>query len=386
MSKEDLKNRGMERADVDKRRTAVEEFTGAKLENISSYPFEPSAASANVENMIGVVQIPMGFAGPVKVNGDYAQGEFIIPLATTEGALIASISRGMSVISAAGGARAKVFKDGMTRAPVLRVKGIDHAAEVMAWVDDNPDKIQETVKGTTSHGQLLQIEFFPNGRSLHMRFAFDTGDAMGMNMATIASEAVCKVICENTGAEMVSVSGNMCTDKKPAAINMIEGRGKTVIAEATIPKELAEEKLHASVKSIVETNTRKNLIGSAMAGSLGFNAHAANMVAALYLATGQDPAQVVEASSAMTVCEEVDGDLYISVRMPAVEIGTVGGGTKLPAQSEALSMIDCKGADRARKFAELVAVTVLAGELSTLGAQAAGHLGKAHADLGRVKN
>ena len=209
---------------------------------------------------------------------------------------------------------------------------------------------------------------------------------MGMNMATIASEAVCKVICENTGAEMVSVSGNMCTDKKPAAINMIEGRGKTVIAEATIPKDLAEEKLHASVKSIVETNTRKNLIGSAMAGSLGFNAHAANMVAALYLATGQDPAQVVEASSAMTVCEEVDGDLYISVRMPAVEIGTVGGGTKLPAQSEALSMIDCKGADRARKFAELVAVTVLAGELSTLGAQAAGHLGKAHADLGRVKN
>ena len=385
MAIEDLKNRGMERADVDRRRKAVEEITGAKLDNVSSYPFEPQAAAANIENMIGVVQIPMGFAGPVKVKGDEADGEFIIPLATTEGALIASIARGMSVISAAGGARVKVFKDGMTRAPVFRVKGIDHAAEVMAWVNDNPDKIIEAVKGTTSHGQLTQIEFFPNGRSLHMRFTFDTGDAMGMNMATIASEAVCRLIAENTGAEMVSVSGNMCTDKKPAAINMIEGRGKTVIAEATIPKQLAEEKLHASVQSIVETNTRKNLIGSAMAGGLGFNAHAANMVAALYLATGQDPAQVVEASSTMTVCEEVDGDLYISVRMPAVEIGTVGGGTKLPAQSEALSMIDCKGAGKARKFAELVAVTVLAGELSTLGAQAAGHLGKAHADLGRVK-
>ncbi len=385
MAIEDLKNRGMERADVDRRRQAVEEITGAKLDNVSSYPFEPQAAAANIENMIGVVQIPMGFAGPVKVNGDEAEGEFIIPLATTEGALIASIARGMSVISAAGGARVKVFRDGMTRAPVFRVKGIDHAAEVMAWVNDNPDKIIEAVKGTTSHGQLTQIEFFPNGRSLHMRFTFDTGDAMGMNMATIASEAVCRLIAENTGAEMVSVSGNMCTDKKPAAINMIEGRGKTVIAEATIPKQLAEEKLHAPVHAIVETNTRKNLIGSAMAGGLGFNAHAANMVAALYLATGQDPAQVVEASSTMTVCEEVDGDLYISVRMPAVEIGTVGGGTKLPAQSEALSMIDCKGAGKARKFAELVAVTVLAGELSTLGAQAAGHLGKAHADLGRVK-
>lgn len=380
---EDLKNRGMERSDVDKRRAAVESLTETKLETIASYPFDPKDASSNVENMIGVVQIPLGFAGPVLVNGDNAIGPFIIPLATTEGALIASVSRGMSVITAAGGARAKVFADGMTRAPVFRVKGIDHAAKVIEWVDGNSIAIQKAVKSTTSHGELTQIEYFPNGRSLHMRFTFTTGDAMGMNMATIASEAVAKLICENTGAELVSVSGNMCTDKKPAAINMILGRGKTVIAEATIPVALAEEKLHASVKSIVETNTRKNLIGSAMAGGLGFNAHAANMVAALYLATGQDPAQVVEASSAMTVCEEVDGDLYISVRMPAVEIGTVGGGTKLPAQSEALSMIDCKGAGKAHKFAELVAVTVLAGELSTLGAQAAGHLGKAHAELGR---
>ena len=381
---DDLKNRGMERSDVDKRRAAVESLTETKLETIASYPFDPKDASSNVENMIGVVQIPLGFAGPVLVNGDDAVGPFIIPLATTEGALIASVSRGMSVITAAGGARAKVFADGMTRAPVFRVKGIDHAAKVIEWVDENSIAIQKAVKETTSHGELTQIEYFPNGRSLHMRFTFTTGDAMGMNMATIASEAVAKLICENTGAELVSVSGNMCTDKKPAAINMILGRGKTVIAEATIPAALAEEKLHTSVKSIVETNTRKNLIGSAMAGGLGFNAHAANMVAALYLATGQDPAQVVEASSAMTVCEEVDGDLYISVRMPAVEIGTVGGGTKLPAQSEALSIMDCKGAGKAHKFAELVAVTVLAGELSTLGAQAAGHLGKAHAELGRA--
>lgn len=384
-AQDDLKNRGMERSDVDARRAAVEKLTETKLETIASYPFEPKAAAANVENMIGVVQIPLGFAGPVTVNGEHAVGPFIVPLATAEGALIASISRGMSVITAAGGAKARVFSDGMTRAPVFRVKGVDHAAEVMRWVDENSVAIQNAVKETTSHGELIQIEYFPNGRSLHMRFSFHTGDAMGMNMATIASEAVCRLICENTGAELVSVSGNMCTDKKPAAINMICGRGKTVVAEATIPRDLAEQKLHASVASIIETNTRKNLIGSAMAGSLGFNAHAANMVAALYLATGQDPAQVVEASETMTVCEDVDGDLYISVRMPAVEIGTVGGGTKLPAQSEALSMIDCKGEGKALKFAELVAVTVLAGELSTLGAQAAGHLGKAHADLGRVK-
>jgi hydroxymethylglutaryl-CoA reductase (NADPH) len=239
------------------------------------------------------------------------------------------------------------------------------------------------VASTTSHGSLTQIEFFPNGRSLHMRLSFQTGDAMGMNMCTIASEAICEVISKNTGAELVSVSGNMCTDKKPAAINGINGRGKTVVAEVTLPKDVVESKLHTSVSAFVETNTRKNLVGSAMAGSLGFNAHAANMVAALYIATGQDPAQVVEASNAMTVAEDVDGDLYMSVRMPSVEVGTVGGGTKLPAQSEALEMIGCTGSGKAMKLAELVAVTVLAGEISTIGAQAAGHLGKAHSELGR---
>ena len=182
---------------------------------------------------------------------------------------------------------------------------------------------------------------------------------------------------------MVSVSGNMCTDKKPAAINSIRGRGKGVIAEATIPKALVEEKLHSTVDAIVDTNTRKNLVGSAMAGSLGFNAHAANMIAAVYIATGQDPAQVVEGSLTMTTCENVDGDLYICVRLPAIEIGTVGGGTKLPAQKECLRIMGCEGAGNARKLAELVAVTVLAGELSTLGAQAAGQLGAAHKRLGR---
>jgi len=175
----------------------------------------------------------------------------------------------------------------------------------------------------------------------------------------------------------------MCTDKKPAWINAIEGRGKTVLAESMIPAKIVEEKLHASVASIVETNLRKNLIGSSMAGSIGHNAHAANMAAALYIATGQDPAQVVEASMTMTVCESVNDDLYISVRMPSVEVGTIGGGTKLPCQSEALRMMDCLGPGKSKKLAEIVAATVLAGELSTLGAQASGQLGKAHKELGR---
>lgn len=378
-----LKNRGMERSDVDERRDAVSQLTEVEFKAVSSYPFEPSDAKNNIENMIGVIQIPLGFAGPVQVNGDHAQGPFLIPLATTEGALVASVSRGMSVISASGGANVKVFADAMTRAPVFRVRGVEHAAEVMEWVNSHPGEIEMAVASTTSHGQIVRIEFFPNGRSLHMRLSFHTGDAMGMNMATIASEAVCKVISENTGAEPVSVSGNMCTDKKPAAINSICGRGKSVVAEVTIPRAVVESKLHTTVGAFVETNTRKNLVGSAMAGSLGFNAHAANMVAAFYIATGQDPAQVVEGSNAMTVAEDTDGDLYVSVRMPSVEVGSVGGGTRLPAQAEALEMIGCRGNGKALKLAELVAVTVLAGEISTIGAQAAGHLGKAHSELGR---
>ena len=378
-----LKNRGRSKSDVDDRRKAAEKFTGAKLSEISKYSFDPASAEKNIENMIGATQIPLGFAGPITIKGSNADGNVIVPLATTEGALVASVSRGMSVISLSGGASVITIKDAMTRAPVFRVSGIEHAAKVIDWISKNNKKMADAVKKTTSHGKLTGVETFPNGRNLFVRFSYDTGDAMGMNMVTIATETVCKLIEKETGAVLVSVSGNMCTDKKPAWINAIGGRGKTVLAEATIPKDIVEKKLHSSVDAIVETNIRKNLIGSSMAGSVGHNAHAANMAAALYIATGQDPAQVVEASLTMTTCESVDGNLYISVRMPSVEVGTVGGGTKLPCQSEALKMIGCLGSGKAKRLAEIVAATVLAGELSTLAAQASGQLGKAHKDLGR---
>lgn len=380
-----LKNRGHTQADVDERLSAVEEYSGVKLENIGRNSIPPEAASHNCENMIGSTQIPLGYAGPVTVEGEYAFGEFLVPLATTEGALIASISRGMSVINASGGSRTRVFGDYMTRAPVLRVRDLEHACQCIQWIDAHEDEIKAAAASTTSHGKLVRIEKFPMGRGIYLRFSFETGDAMGMNMATIASEAACKVIEEATGSVMVSVSGNMCSDKKAAAINMIEGRGKTVIAEALIPSDILESKLHTTAEAIVETNIRKNLIGSSLSGTLGANAHAANMVAAFYIATGQDPAQVVGGSLTLTNCENIDGNLYISVRMPAVELGTVGGGTSLPCQSEALEIMGCKGTGKARKLAEILSVTVLAGELSTLAAQAAGQLGKAHAELGRGK-
>ncbi|MDD3233342.1 MAG: hydroxymethylglutaryl-CoA reductase (NADPH) [Candidatus Methanomethylophilus sp.] len=380
-----LKNRGHSHADVDERRAAVEQYAGVSLERIAKYCFKAEDAAHNVENMIGAVQIPLGYAGPIHIAGEYAEGDFLVPLATTEGALIASVSRGMSVITAAGGTRTKIFGDYMTRAPVFRVRDLAHTCQVLEWLDAHEDEVKAAANATTSHGKLCRIERFPTGRNLYLRFSFETGDAMGMNMATIASEAAGRYIEKETGAVMVSVSGNLCNDKKPAAINMIEGRGKTVVAEALIPAALVEQKLHTTAAAVVETNIRKNLIGSSLAGELGANAHAANMVAALYLATGQDPAQVVGGSLTLTDCEDVNGDLYISVRIPAVEVGTVGGGTGLPTQAEALSIIGCRGAGKARKFGEIVAATVLAGELSTLAAQAAGQLGKAHQELGRDK-
>jgi hydroxymethylglutaryl-CoA reductase (NADPH) len=271
----------------------------------------------------------------------------------------------------------------MTRAPVFRVKDIAHSIEVAAWVDAHLEELKALASTTTRHGKLLSAKASASGRSLYIRFAFDTGDAMGMNMVTIASDLLARRIEEGTGAKLISVSGNYCVDKKPSAIDFILGRGKLVLADATIPRGIVESKLKVTPEELTEIAYRKNLLGSSMALSYGYNAHAANILAAIFIATGQDPAQVVEGSMVTTTCELVEGDLYISVRIPALEIGTVGGGTKLPSQSEALSVMGCLGLGKAKKMAEIVASVVLAGELSTLAAQAKGHLASSHKALGR---
>ncbi len=378
-----LRNKGKTRTDMDDRRSAVEEFTGARLEHSGNCSFDPIIADKNVENMIGCTQVPLGFVGPLAVRGDHAQGEFLVPLATTEGALVASVNRGASIITACGGAEALIIKDEMTRAPVFRTKGVRQAKEATDWVNEHFQEIKATAESTTSHGKLVKVRAFASGRSLFLRFSYDTGDAMGMNMSTIATESACRLIEENVGIKLISVSGNMCVDKKPAAMNFIDGRGKLVLVDVRIPEEMVRTKLHTSPDAMVETCYRKNLIGSGLSLSYGSNAHAANMLAALYIATGQDAAQVVEGSMVSTTCELCEEGVYISVRLPCLEVGTVGGGTRLPCQSEALSMMDCLGAGKVKKFAEIAAVLVLAGELSTLAAQSAGELGKAHKALGR---
>ncbi|MFC6719327.1 hydroxymethylglutaryl-CoA reductase (NADPH) [Natrialbaceae archaeon GCM10025810] len=386
-----------ERADHDTaaaaRRLVVEAETGADLETIGDYAFPAEAAEPNVENMIGAAQIPMGVAGPVTVDGGAADGEYYLPLATTEGALLASVNRGLSVIDAAGGSTARVTKNGMTRAPVFRVDGVAEAAETVEWVEENFEALAEAAESTTNHGELLGIEPYVVGDSVFLRFAYDTKDAMGMNMATIATEKACEVVEAETPASLVALSGNLCSDKKPAAVNAVEGRGRSVTADVVIPGELVEERLHTTAKAIAEANTRKNLIGSAKAGSLGFNAHAANVVGAAFLATGQDEAQVVEGANTITTMdarEREDGttDLYASVSLASLEVGTVGGGTKLPTQAEALEIIGLRGGgdpagSNADALAEVIATGALAGELSLLAALASRHLASAHEELGR---
>ncbi|WP_158055678.1 hydroxymethylglutaryl-CoA reductase (NADPH) [Halorussus halophilus] len=371
------------------RRQLIAADTDADLETVGEYALDAQQATESaIENMVGAAQIPMGIAGPVEVAGGAADGQFYLPLATTEGALLASVNRGCSVIASSGGADARVTKTGMTRAPVFRVSGIAEAQEVVSWVRDNRDALREAAESTTSHGELLDVDTYVVGDSVFLRFVYDPKDAMGMNMVTIATREASELVEEETPASLVALSGNLCTDKKPAAINAVEGRGRSVTADVTIPRETVEERLHTTPEAIEEANTRKNLIGSAKAGSLGFNAHAANVVAAAFLATGQDAAQVVEGSNAITTVEAREESLYASVSLASLEVGTVGGGTKLPTQSEALDVLGLGGGgdpagSNADALAEIISVGALAGELSLLAALASRHLSSAHEDLGR---
>jgi hydroxymethylglutaryl-CoA reductase (NADPH) len=374
------------------RRAFIEQEAGVQLPKLGSFTMDPSkAVSRNIENMVGAVQVPVGVAGPLRVKGEYAAGEYYIPLATTEGALVASVNRGCGAITRAGGADVRIIRNGMTRAPVFSTRDILHARAVKDFVDGNRDALAAAAAETTSHGELTGAMTFITGTTVHVRLEFDTKDAMGMNMVTIASERIGNLIEEKTGARLVALSGNLCTDKKPAAVNGILGRGKTVVAGMFLPAGLVSEAFKTDARTLAEVNYRKNLLGSARAGSLGFNAQAANIVAALFIACGQDPAHVVEGSGTFTTVEEQEGGVYVAVTIPALQLGTVGGGTGLDTQRECLSIIGVAGGgtppgSQAKKFAEIAAAAVLAGELSLLGALGAGHLARAHRALGRGKS
>ncbi len=371
------------------RRQFIEEESGTRLARLGSYSIPmDQVVRRNCENVIGAVQVPVGVAGPLLVLGEYAEGPFYLPLATTEGALIASVNRGCSAITAAGGAQVRVLSDAMTRAPVFAARDIVHAREIAGWASAHVPELRAVAEATTRHGKFLGLSTSVAGTSVFIRMEFATGDAMGMNMVTIASKEAAELVCRETGARLVSLSGNVCTDKKPAAVNAVRGRGRSVVAGVFLPDNLVRERFKTDATTMAEVNVRKNLVGSARAGSLGFNAHAANIIAALFIACGQDPAHVVEGSLAVTTADPAPGGIYVAVTLPALPVGTVGGGTGVATQAECLSLLGSAGGgdppgSHARKLAEIVAAAVLAGELSLLAALGAQHLARAHQSLGR---
>ncbi len=374
------------------RRKFIETISSTKLDNIGSVVIDyEKIYKKNAENVIGGISIPIGIAGPILINGEYAKGKFYVPLATTEGALIASISRGMKAITLSNGATVRIINEGMARAPVFELTSVSKAVEFINWIKNNDKAIAEAANKTTKHGKLKTMMPFIVGNNVWLRFLFDTGEAMGMNMCTVASEAACAYIELNfSDAKLLAISGNMCSDKKESFVNELLGRGRGVAADCIIKKDTLEKVFGSTAEKICNVNTKKNLLGSSRAGSSKHNAHFANIIAGIFAATGQDLAQVVESSSGYTWMENRAGDLYVSVTLPSLEIGTVGGGTNLATQKEALSIIGVldaskKNGDNSRKFSEIIACAVLAGELNLIAAISNRDLGKAHEKLGRRK-
>jgi hydroxymethylglutaryl-CoA reductase (NADPH) len=367
------------------RQAFVQERTGAALEHVSRYSFDPETVRGNVEHFTGVAQVPIGLAGPLLVNGEHAQGEFYVPLATAEGTLVASYNRGMKLVREAGGVTTTVMDDAMQRAPAFLFESARGAREFGVWLRDTFDPIAAAAETTTRSGKLRDIEQYTASRILYTRFNYTTGDAAGQNLTGKATAAACAWIVANSPVpiERFFLESNFATDKKSSQVNMLRTRGKRVVAEATIPDALFGEIMHSSTDLMYRARQVSNL-GGFMSGVNNNGAHSANGITAMFIATGQDVANVAESSAAFVYAERRDnGDYYYSVTIPSLIVATYGGGTGLATQRECLEMLDCYGTGKVRKLAEIVAATVLCGELSLGSAIVAEEWVQAHDLFGR---
>lgn len=367
-----------------KRLRFAEEKSGASLGNIGAYAQNPAALPGNIENFFGAAQIPMGLAGPLLIDGEYAKGEFYAPLATTEGTLVASYNRGMRLLTEAGGVKTTVVERYMQRAPVFHMGDARGARDFGKWVDDNLDTIRAAAEATTSVGKLSHIQQFVVGPSCFLRFNYTTGDAAGQNMSGKATYAACEWIAEHhPGGAKYTLSGAIDTDKKHSQMNLMHSRGARVVAEAVIPDALMRERMGARNADLF----RARLISSAggmLAGTVNNGMHAANGLTALFIATGQDVANIAESHAAQVFVELLeDGDFYWSITIPSLIVATYGGGTGLATQRECLELLGCYGQGKVEKFAEICAGVVLAGELSLASAVVAGDWVESHDKYGR---
>ncbi len=366
------------------RRRFVADKTGADLHNVGSYSLDPATLPGNIENFTGVAQVPIGIAGPLLVHGEHAEGAFYVPLATTEGTLVASYNRGMKVLTESGGATVTIVEDSMQRAPVFILDDAREAVRFGHWVDEHFPEVRDAAESTTHRGRLLNIRQYAVGPLRYLRFNYTTGDAAGQNMTGRATDAACRWITGHyPGRARYLLSGNIDTDKKHSRMNVLETRGKRVVAEAVIGRSVMERLTGVAPTTLVWAREIE-MVGSFLAGSASNGAHAANGLAAIFIATGQDAANVAESHASVTYSQLLDsGDYYWSVTLPALIVGTHGGGTGLATQRECLEMMGCSGPGKVEKLAEICAATVLAGEVSLAGAVLHGDWVESHEMLGR---
>lgn len=364
-------------ANPEMRRAWLEHNTGHSLQAAAETTFDPEAVRGNIENLVGAVHVPLGIAGPIRVNGKHAQGAYYVPFATTEGTLVATYQAGMRAITEAGGANTYVLGDQLDITPCFVLADARDAISLSQWLDDHLDELRDVADQTTAHGRLMQLHTHVFGRRVFARFAFNTGDAMGMNMVNLAVDEICRHTVRATGCPRYYLRCNFSSDKKPAAINLFRPYGKEVAVDFTLAASVVETYLGVSTGDLLEFIAAGRL-GAMQAGALGMNAHFANGLAAIFIACGQDVAQVVNASIGFSEAELVGDDLYVFARLPNLVVGTVGGGTSLPTQSECLALLDCRGDGTAPKFAEIVAATAVGGELAIAAALANGRFIEAH--------
>ncbi len=371
-------------AAIEARQELIRAHTSSLVEHAGSYSLDPATLPGNIENFFGVAQVPIGLAGPLLVNGEHAQGEFLVPLATTEGTLVASYSRGMKLCRDAGGITTTVLDDKMQRAPVFSFASAREAKAFALWLDEHFEPIAAAAQTTTSSGKLIEIQKFSVSKLLYARFNYTTGDAAGQNMTGKATFAACAWIKQNYPHELHFIlEGQFATDKKTSVVNMLHTRGKRVVAEITLPAALVEEQMHVSTDKLYAARMRGQM-GAIMSVTNNNGNHSANGITAMFIATGQDVANVAESSALYGFSELLpNGDFYASVTLPSLIIATYGGGTGLATQRECLEIMDCYGTGKVRKLAEIIAATVLAGELSLGSAVVAEEWVQAHDDLGR---
>lgn len=372
------------RAMAERRRAFVAERSGAGLDHVGRYSFEPGVLRGNIENFAGVAQVPIGIAGPLLVQGEHARGEFYVPLATTEGTLVASYNRGMRLLTESGGVRTTVVESFMQRSPVFVLDDARKAREFGAWLDEHLDEIRAAAEATTRTGRLRHIGQYQVGPLRYLRFNYTTGDAAGQNMTGKATLAACTWIQEAyPGHPRFVLSGNVDTDKKHSRMNMLHTRGRRVVAEAVIKRDVLRRLMRIDTTDLNRVRTI-SATGAFLVGSANNAAHAANGIAALFIACGQDAANVAESHAGIAYTRLLDdGDYYWSMTLPSLIVATVGGGTGLPTQRECLELLGCSGAGKVEKFAEIVAAVVLAGETSLSSAILAGEWVSSHERLGR---